>query len=82
MGGSTHPPAIFAVRSSMPPTTGLARCRESPSRGVPPKSSRPIFTRNNGITEGFHNKVETINRQAYGFRNFEHYRQREQVLCA
>jgi hypothetical protein len=32
------------------------------------------FTRNNGITEGFHNKMETISRQAYGFRNFENYR--------
>jgi Transposase and inactivated derivatives len=40
------------------------------------------FTRNNGITEGFHNKMETITRQAYGFRNFENYRQRVQVLCA
>ena len=29
------------------------------------------FTRNNGITEGFHNKMELINRQAYGFRNFQ-----------
>jgi transposase len=29
------------------------------------------FTRNNGIAEGFHNKMELINRQAYGFRNFE-----------
>jgi len=27
------------------------------------------FTRNNGITEGFHNKMELITRQAYGFRN-------------
>src|SRR4051795_8478413 len=40
------------------------------------------FTRSNGITEGFHNKLETITRQAYGFRNFENYRQRVQVLCA
>lgn len=40
------------------------------------------FTRNNGITEGFHNKMETITRQAYGFRNFENYRQRVQVLCS
>lgn len=38
------------------------------------------FTRSNGITEGFHNKMETISRQAYGFRNFENYRQRVQVL--
>ena len=29
------------------------------------------FTRNNGITEGFHNKMELINRQSNGFRNFE-----------
>ena len=40
------------------------------------------FTRSNGITEGFHNKMETISRQAYGFRNFENYRQHVQVLCA
>ncbi len=39
------------------------------------------FTRNNGITEGFHNKMETISRQAYGFRNFENYRMRVKVLC-
>ena len=39
------------------------------------------FTRSNGITEGFHNKMETISRQAYGFRNFQNYRQRVQVLC-
>ena len=39
------------------------------------------FTRNNGITEGFHNKMETISRQAFGFRNFENYRLRIKVLC-
>jgi transposase len=39
------------------------------------------FTRNNGITEGFHNKMELINRQAYSFRNFENYRLRVKVLC-
>jgi transposase len=39
------------------------------------------FTRNNGITEGFHNKMELINRQAYGFRNFQNYRLRVKVLC-
>ncbi len=39
------------------------------------------FTRNNGITEGFHYKMELISRQAYGFRNFENYRLRVTVLC-
>jgi transposase len=39
------------------------------------------FTRNNRITEGFHNKMELINRQAYGFRNFENYRLHVKVLC-
>ena len=39
------------------------------------------FTRNNGITEGFHNKMELINRQAFGFRNFQNYRLRVKVLC-
>jgi transposase len=40
------------------------------------------FTRNNGITEGFHNKMELITRPAYGFRNFENYRTRVKVLCS
>jgi transposase len=26
------------------------------------------FTRNNGITEGFHTKMEVLQRQAYGFQ--------------
>jgi transposase len=39
------------------------------------------FTRNNGITEGFHTKMELISRQAYGFRNFHNYRMRVKVLC-
>jgi hypothetical protein len=39
------------------------------------------FTRNNGITEGFHTKMELISRQAYGFRNFQNYRMRVKVLC-
>ena len=40
------------------------------------------LSRNNGITEGFHNKMETISRVAYGFRNFENYRLRVKVLCS
>jgi len=40
------------------------------------------FTRNNGITEGFHNKMEMISRRAFGFRNFQNYRLRVRVLCA
>jgi transposase len=39
------------------------------------------FTRNNGITEGFHTKMEVLQRQAYGFRNFQNYRLRVQVMC-
>lgn len=40
------------------------------------------FTKNNGITEGFHNKMEMISRRAFGFRNFENYRLRVRALCA
>jgi hypothetical protein len=40
------------------------------------------FTRNNGITEGFHTKMEVLNRQAYGFRNFQNYRLRVRVMCS
>lgn len=39
------------------------------------------FTKNNGITEGFHTKMEMIQRRAYGFRNFNNYRLRVIVLC-
>jgi transposase len=39
------------------------------------------FTRNNGITEGFHTKMEVLQRQAYGFRNFNNYRLRVKVMC-
>jgi transposase len=39
------------------------------------------FTRNNGITEGFHTKMEVLQRQAYGFRNFNSYRLRVKMMC-
>jgi transposase len=39
------------------------------------------FNKNNGITEGFHTKMEMISRRAYGFRKFENYRLRVRVLC-
>ena len=39
------------------------------------------FTRNNGITEGFHRKMKLIQRRAYGFRNFENDRLRVLVEC-
>jgi len=39
------------------------------------------FTKNNGITEGFHTKTELIQRRAYGFKNFENYRLRVIVMC-
>jgi transposase len=38
------------------------------------------FTRNNGITEGFHIKMEVLERQAYGFRNLQNYRLRVRVM--
>ena len=39
------------------------------------------FTRNNGITEGFHRKMKSIQRRAYGFRSFENYRLRVIAQC-
>lgn len=39
------------------------------------------FKKNNGMTEGFHNKMELIARRAYGFRNFQNYRTRVLALC-
>ncbi len=39
------------------------------------------FSRNNGITEGFHNKMEMISRRAFGFKNFDNYRLRVRACC-
>lgn len=39
------------------------------------------FSKTNGITEGFHNKMEMMSRRAYGFRNFENYRLRVLTHC-
>ena len=39
------------------------------------------FSKSNGITEGFHNKMEMMSRRAYGFRNFENYRLRFLTHC-
>ena len=40
------------------------------------------FTKNNGITEGFHRKMKLIQRRAYGFRNFNNYRLRVIAQCS
>jgi transposase len=39
------------------------------------------FTRNNGITEGFHRKMKLIQRRACGFRSFQNYRLRVIAQC-
>ena len=39
------------------------------------------FSKNNGITEGFHRKMKLIQRRAYGYRNFQNYRLRVLVEC-
>lgn len=39
------------------------------------------FSKTNGVTEGFHNKMEMISRRAFGFRNFQNYRMRVLAHC-
>ncbi len=39
------------------------------------------FTKNNGITEGFHCKMKLTQCSAYGFRNFQNYRLRVLAQC-
>ena len=39
------------------------------------------FRRNNGITEGFYNKMEMISRRAFGFKNFDNHRLRVRACC-
>ena len=40
------------------------------------------FSKNNGITEGFHRKIKGIQRRGYGYRNFENYKLRVLVECS
>ncbi|WP_276309910.1 transposase [Chromatocurvus halotolerans] len=39
------------------------------------------FSKSNGVTEGYHTKMEMMTRRAYGFRNFENYRLRVLTHC-
>lgn len=39
------------------------------------------FSKSNSITEGLHNKMELIQRRAYGFHSFENYKIRVIALC-
>jgi transposase len=39
------------------------------------------FTKNNGITEGFHRKMKLRQRRAYGFISFSNYRLRVIAQC-
>ena len=67
----------------------LEQLRDSPLRALAKTLTswmEPIvamwrFSKSNGITEGFHNKMEMISRRAYGFRNFENYRLRVLTHC-
>ncbi|MCR9105998.1 MAG: transposase [Gammaproteobacteria bacterium] len=67
----------------------LGQLRDSPLRTLATTLTswmEPIvamwrFSKTNGITEGFHNKMEMISRRAHGFRNFESYRLRVLTHC-
>ena len=60
------------------PLNGLARTLTS---WLEPIVAMWRFSKSNGITEGFHNKMEMMTRRAYGFRNFENYRLRVLTHC-
>lgn len=39
------------------------------------------FSKSNGITEGFHIKMEMLSRRVFGFRNFQNHRIRVLAQC-
>ena len=61
--------------------TEFGKLAETISKRFTPIIRMWRFTKNNGITEGFHRKMKLIQRRAYGYRNFENYRLRVLVLC-
>ena len=70
---------IWKIRySGFPAMQTLAKTLDSWSSEI---ASMWRFTKNNGITEGFHTKMEVIQRRAYGFKNFTNYRLRVIVMC-
>ena len=78
------------ARSKLPQLLELLnQLRDSPLRALAKTLTswlEPIvamwrFSKSNGITEGFHNKMEMISRRAFGFRNFENYRLRVLTHC-
>jgi transposase len=67
----------------------LEQFAQSPARGLAATLKswiEPIvgmwrFSKSNGITEGFHTKMEMLSRRAFGFRNFQNYRMRVLAQC-
>ena len=70
----------------------IEECKKSPlvhfqelartlKRWLEPIARMWRFTKNNGITEGLHTKMEMISRRAFGFKNFQNYRMRVIALC-
>lgn len=59
----------------------LQRLAETLTSWLEPILAMWRFQKNNGITEGFHTKMEMITRRAFGFRNFENYRLRVLTHC-
>jgi hypothetical protein len=81
---TSYPQAVPSAHSALLARGGRtpsSRARPDPGFLVRGDRRDVALSLNNGITEGFHNKMELINRQAYGFRNFQNYRLRVKVLC-
>ena len=82
--GFTGKQRKLAIVTEQRSTTIRRTKRENPDRQIQWKSQIARmwrFTRNNGITEGFHRKMKLIQRRAYGFRNFNNYRLRVIAQC-
>jgi len=71
----------FIKRLASSPHENMATLAQTLSTWIEPIARMWRFTKNNGITEGFHRKMKLIQRRAYGFRNFENYRVRVIAHC-
>jgi transposase len=68
----------FLKKSGFQPLVSLAKTLENWQEEI---LRMMRYTKSNGITEGFHNKMKRIVRIAYGFRNFKNYRNRVLLQC-
>lgn len=71
----------FIHRAMQTPLEEIQRLAKTIDSWKDPIARMWRFRKTNSITEGLHNKMELLQRRAYGFKRFDNYRTRVIALC-